>query len=112
MIQFTTTNGKLYQLKMKDGDHFYRWYGDGQLHPILSGGFTDIRMAEIAMNTYLDKVDSKKVKKTSDNPLDELKVLSKGDELREFAIAQGIEIPETFTIPSQIKKYLKNQLGE
>lgn len=112
MIQFETVNGKMYHLRMRDGDHFYRWYGDGQLHPILSGGFTDIRMAEAAMNKYLEQIDSKKVKKTTATPIDELKVCSKLVELKEFAEKHFIEIPESYTIPSQIKKYIRTQLGD
>lgn len=112
MLEFETVNGKLYQLRMRDGDHFYRWYGDGQLHPILTGGFTDIQMAEKAMDLYLRQVDSKKKVKKGCTPLDELKVLSKAKDLKDFAERHSIEIPESFNIPSQIKKYLRTQLGE
>lgn len=111
MLQFTTKNGKTYQLKMKDGDHFLRWYGDGQLHPLLKGGYTGIKEAESAMNRYLREVDSGKAEKKEATLLESLEPLEKKVDLIAFADRHRILIPEEFKIPSQIKKYLKTKVG-
>lgn len=112
MYEFTTTNGKKYQLKMIDGDFFYRWYGDGKTPKLLQGGFTDLRLAQAAADQYLREVDSKKATKKIGTPKDILDKLSGKKELLEFASKEGVAIPESFKIPSQIKKYLYTQIGE
>lgn len=111
MLQFTTKNGKTYQLKMKDGDHFLRWYGDGEMHPILKGAYTGIKEAESAMNKYLREVDSGKAIKKAATPSEILNPLEKKNDLIEFADRHLIKIPEEMKIPSQIKKYLRTQVG-
>ena len=111
MMEYTTVNGKTYTLKMKDGDHFYRWYGDGVLPKALAGGFTGSHLAQRAMEHYIETVDSKKEVREVD-PLKKLKLISKRDELLEFAAEHSVEVPSEFTVPSQIKKYIRTQLGE
>jgi len=112
MTEITTANGKTYTLRMKDGDFFYRWYGDGKLPKQLSGGFTGIDVAVKAANLYLRTVDDVKVLKSAKARETLLDSLSKKKDLLEFASKEGIEIPETMKMPLQIRKYLLTQIGE
>ncbi len=108
-MEYSTKNGKKYTLRLRDGDYFYRWYGDGELPKLLRGGFLDVAQAERAMKVYLSTVDAKKALRT---PLTDLEKISKKKDLLEFADKHSISVPDDLKIPSQIKKHIQQELGD
>jgi hypothetical protein len=112
MFMFETKNGKQYTFKMKDGEHFYRFYGDGKLPSILGGSFTDHVQGQHAWDKYCREVESTKPTPLHKLPLSvQVEKVSRKDDLLALAATNNIDVPEHMVQPAAIKKYLKGQVS-
>jgi hypothetical protein len=111
MLAFETKNGKKYTFKMRDGEHHYRFFGDGKMPALLSGAYTDHMQGQIAWDRYCLLVEDNKPTPIHLLPLPEqVDALTKKDDLLALAEKNSIAIPEHMVQPKAIKKYLKGQV--
>lgn len=99
-------SGKEYKLYMKDGDLLYRWHGDGKKHPLISGGFTSVLDARLAMKQW-QEIREKEANKPS--RLEELKECKTNDDIKEFCNKYNLSTPDTTNLNAR-KKAIKEKL--
>lgn len=102
----TSANGKEYKLYIKDGELGYRWHGDGKTPSLISGYFTDIISARVAMKKWLD---SKEEQANKPSRLEELKNCKTNEELKSFCEKYNLATPDTTNLNGR-KKILKEKL--
>ena len=106
----STPTGVLYELVR--GSYGYEWKTDGKTAKLMSGTFLTIDDAKFAGMRYCSTLsDDKQRLKYEPTLIEELDMLTKKDDLLNFAEKCNMQVPPALSRPTQIKKMLKDAIS-